>query len=316
MTVRHHEPLDRTRTRGHPIREWVENGCKTLARYPFLTTMRSVPLGSGPKLDPNQANATFLNPTELNKSGMGARTVVDLVRKAVGENNATVEIWAGETAAANGGGQTGITDTFMNGFWYLDQLGSHALAGVNVMCRQTLLANQGYPLLENYEPLPDLWLTLLYKRIMGQRVLRAKTTLTNQQQQQQQEQLRVYAHCSAERQDDTAGDISLAWLNIGTHEIRLELSELSADTPNATLWVLQPGATMKDNPLMSRELKLNGRVLQLLEGPELPNLDGQPQGEDIVLPPASYGFVQLHNVHSKACATRNEPKQSAKRRHK
>lgn len=32
------------------------------------------------------------------------------------------EIWGGETAAANQGGREGVTDTFVDSFWFLDQV--------------------------------------------------------------------------------------------------------------------------------------------------------------------------------------------------
>jgi hypothetical protein len=40
---------------------------------------------------------------------------------------------------------------------YADQLGSHAVAGVSVVCRQTLQSSGGYPLIEAATPLPDYY---------------------------------------------------------------------------------------------------------------------------------------------------------------
>lgn len=78
-------------------------------------------MGNGPKLDPNNLDASFLSPAALNKSGNGAAALagLDAVRAAAGAGG---RLWAGETAAANDGGQTGITDSYIDGFWYLDQV--------------------------------------------------------------------------------------------------------------------------------------------------------------------------------------------------
>ena len=69
-------------------------------------------------------------------------------------------LWAGETAAANSGGQTGVTDTYIDGFWYMDQLGTLAALNVTVFQRQVFVSTHGYPMVlqqggNNYLPLPD-----------------------------------------------------------------------------------------------------------------------------------------------------------------
>ncbi len=54
-------------------------------------------------------------------------------------------MWAGEIAEHNGGGAVG-TNTFWDGFWYLDALGSLAVLGTETFARQTL-ARSGYGLI-------------------------------------------------------------------------------------------------------------------------------------------------------------------------
>lgn len=80
----------------------------------------------------------------LDKSGEGGRAIVKIVR----EHAKGSKVVAGETSSANSGGQSGITDTFINSFWYLDQLGSLAVAGVSGFQRQVLISAGGYPLIE------------------------------------------------------------------------------------------------------------------------------------------------------------------------
>ena len=136
-------------------------------------------LGNGPKLDPSHLAESFLSPTALDKSGAGVRALTESLAAVLPVGHAP--LWGGETAAANNGGQSGelpssevvtpplhhryteacahhraftprpagLTDTFVDSFWYLDQLGQHAASGsVSLFLRQCLLARGGYPLVE------------------------------------------------------------------------------------------------------------------------------------------------------------------------
>ena len=80
-------------------------------------------LGNGPTLKPADLAASFLSPAALDKAGEGVRELAS----AMGAGGPP--LWAGETAAANDGGQSGLTDTFVDSFWYLDQMGLHAASG-------------------------------------------------------------------------------------------------------------------------------------------------------------------------------------------
>jgi hypothetical protein len=96
-------------------------------------TFHEYSIGNGPKLDPRQLDKSFLNAVALDKSGLGAATLAKILHESGKRGQ---ELWSGETAAANNGGQTGITDTYIDGFWYMDQLGAHAKYGVSVFQRQ------------------------------------------------------------------------------------------------------------------------------------------------------------------------------------
>ena len=118
-------------------------------------------------------------------------------------------LWGGETAAANCGGQSGVTDTFIDGFWYLDQLGQFAQLNVSVFLRQAFVAGGDYPLVEVNKsdasapllPLPDYYVALLHKRLMGTRVLKMSSSASN---------VRAYAHCAR----SPSKGVAIAYLNI------------------------------------------------------------------------------------------------------
>ena len=113
-------------------------------------TYHEYSLGNGPALDPSKLDGSFLSPAQLDRAAAGAASLQTALAKQPGgaPSAGWAPLWAGETAAANDGGQSGITDTFVDVFWYLDALGSLAAKNVSVFLRQTLLFKGGYPLVE------------------------------------------------------------------------------------------------------------------------------------------------------------------------
>ncbi len=101
-------------------------------------------------------------------------------------------VWLGETGHAQFGGEPGLSDTFLSGLWWLDQLGLLARLGHDVVVRQTL-AGLDYGLLDadTLNPRPDYWHSLLWKRLMGRQVYAAGAEGEGAQR------LRVYAHGAA-----------------------------------------------------------------------------------------------------------------------
>jgi hypothetical protein len=106
----------------HSAAEFQESGLEWLDSFIAESRAKGDPvkrytfhmysMGAGPKLDPQNLDASFLNANALDKCGEGAKALVSLAAlKGVGAGR----LWAGETAAANSGGQTGITDTYIDG---------------------------------------------------------------------------------------------------------------------------------------------------------------------------------------------------------
>lgn len=263
---------------------FVDNAEGTLDAYTF----HMYSMGNGPKLDPK--NLAFLDPAALEKSHEGADALMNVLKEA----KASGDLWGGEVSSANDGGQSGITDTYINGFWYLDQLGSSAAVGVKVFERQTLMSGSGYPIINQttMTPLPDYWTALLHKRLMGQVVLGATSD---------DSMLRVYAHCSL----GTQLGITLSLLNLADHSVNVKLGGDLASAVKRIEWILQAGAPIKDaaNTLMSRDVLLNGKKLELMPGPKIPALAGRTAStsDELVMPATSYGFVQLPDVQAGAC---------------
>ncbi|HEX8950204.1 MAG TPA: glycoside hydrolase, partial [Polyangia bacterium] len=77
-----------------------------------------------------------------------------------------------ETGNAQCGGAPGISDAFAGSLWWLDELGRLARRGTPVVVRQSL-SGADYGLLRepSLDPRPDYFASLLWRRLMGRRVL-------------------------------------------------------------------------------------------------------------------------------------------------
>ena len=95
-------------------------------------------------------------------------------------------LWLTETAESGCGGNPGAS-SFLDSFRYLDQLGRLAKRGVQVVAHNTLDASD-YPLIDEatLTPRPDYWAALLWRKLMGTKVLDAGAEGGS---------LRLYAHC-------------------------------------------------------------------------------------------------------------------------
>jgi heparanase len=113
--------------------------------------------------------------------------------------------WNTETADAACGGNP-WAGTFLDTFRYLDQLGRLARQEVDVVIHNTLVASD-YGLLDekNFEPKPNFWGALLWRRLMGTAVLDARIASRGG--------MHVYAHCLR----GVPGGVAVLVLNTDRH---------------------------------------------------------------------------------------------------
>ncbi|CAN1296612.1 Heparanase-like protein 1 [Linum perenne] len=78
--------------------------------------------------------------------------------QTIQQNGPWASAWVGESGGAYNSGGFHISDTFVNSFWYLDQLGLAATYNTKVYCRQTLVGGH-YSLLNTttFVPNPDYY---------------------------------------------------------------------------------------------------------------------------------------------------------------
>lgn len=188
-------------------------------------------------------------------------------------------LWITETAdAACGGNQWG--STFLDSFRYLDQLGSLAKRGVQVVAHNTL-ASSDYGLLDEntLTPRPNYWAAFLWRRFMGATVLDPGPAPAAG--------LHIYAHCLR----GVPGGVAVLAINSG--RVETQSLELSAAAERYTL-------TAQD--LTSSRVRMNGSELKLGSGDALPQLTGVPTSAGrVTMAPASIAFLAIPNAHNGSC---------------
>ncbi|XP_075461658.1 heparanase isoform X1 [Ascaphus truei] len=207
-------------------------------------------------------------------------------------------VWLGETSSTYGGGSPGLSNTYLDGFMWLDKLGVSAKFGIDVVMRQALFGAGAYNLVDSdFEPLPDYWLSLLFKKLVGSIVLKASF---KGPKDAGEKKLRVYVHCTnINNPKYTAGDVTLFVLNLHNSTQHLELpSVLSGKFVDE--YLLEPAGV---EGLLSTSVLLNGQVLKMVDDKTLPALYGKllDPGSPIVLPPHSFGFYVVRNAKATAC---------------
>ncbi|KAL0327135.1 UNVERIFIED_CONTAM: Heparanase-like protein 2 [Sesamum angustifolium] len=204
--------------------------------------------------------------------------------------------WVGEAGGAYNSGGKYVSHAFVDGFWYLDQLGMTSRFNHKVFCRQSLIGgNYGLLNTTTFVPNPDYYGALLWHRLMGTNVLSASHNGSPY--------LRVYSHCSKK----TAG-ISLLLINMSnstTFEVSIgddtnSYHQQYRDTNKREEYHLTP----KDGNILSDVLLLNGIPLKLTASSDIPAMN--PQLVDARLPikvtPDSIVFATVTGFKAPACA--------------
>ena len=187
-------------------------------------------------------------------------------------------VWITETADAACGGNPWAA-TFLDSFRYLDQLGRLARRGVAVIFHNTLASSE-YGLLDqkSFEPRPNYWAALLWRRLMGTTVLNAGRSEPG---------LHLYAHCLREH----PGGVALLAINTSRTQSR-----------SINLPVAGNRYSLAAEKLESPSVKLNGQTLHLGRNDELPALRGAAvKAGASTLQPATITFLTFATANNKNC---------------
>jgi hypothetical protein len=187
-----------------------------------------------------------------------------------------VPLWDTETGETACGGNPWAS-AFADSFRFIDTLGRSARQGVRVFMHNTLAASD-YGLLDehSYEPRPNYWAALLWKRTMGTTVLSPPPSPTD---------LEVYAQCLPQR----GGGVGLVGINTG------EVPQQLAIGRKAVIWIMQAPS------LDSRTVMVNGRQPRLEASGVFSGLEGAAAMGNISVPARSIAFVAVRSAENAAC---------------
>lgn len=187
-------------------------------------------------------------------------------------------IWITEMADAACGGNPWAA-TFLDSFRYLDQLARLARRDVKAVFHNTLASSE-YGMLDQstFEPRPNYWAALLWRRLMGRVVLDAGASRT---------ELHLYAQCLPGH----PGGVTLLAINAS----RARPASIELSTPSQRY-------TLAARKLDDGKVQLNGQTLELRADDELPRLQGAPTPAGRVeFAPASITFLAVAEAGNGSC---------------
>lgn len=188
-------------------------------------------------------------------------------------------LWVTETAEAACGGDQ-FAGQFVDVFRYLNQLGTLAQKGVKVVMHNTL-ASSDYGLLDEdtFEPRPDFWAALLWKRTMGDTVLDPAFS--------KDQSLRVYAQCAKAGK----GAVALLVLNTDTEHEQVITVPLASER-----------LTLTSQNLISASASLNGEELRVNPDGSVGTFRSKHENAgQLHLPPASITFLTISSARNSSC---------------
>ncbi|KYB27768.1 heparanase [Tribolium castaneum] len=203
-------------------------------------------------------------------------TIKDIVHK-----EGVKKIWLGETSSAYGGGAPHLSNRYIATFLWLDKLGLAAKNGLDVVIRQSIYAGN-YALINcYYNPSPDWWVSILYKKLVAPKVVECRLG--------QSERVRLYCQCTPVKSYfDNKPSVTVFGLNLHNRKAKIRFEGI---TPAKDLKVNAYVLTTVER-IDSRFIFLNNRLLQLNETHDVPNLLPVtiPADPYVEMPPFSLGF--------------------------
>ncbi|CAA0820878.1 Heparanase-like protein 1 [Striga hermonthica] len=254
----------------------------------------------------------ILNPDHLDKASLRFKNVTSTIQS----NGSWASAWVGESGGAFNNGAPNISNTFVDSFWYLDQIAMAAKFQTKVYCRQTLIGGY-YGLLDKttFVPNPDYYSALLWHRLMGKAVLSVNSNSSRY--------LRVYAHCAKKRPGIAVLLINLS--NQTTYNVDVQSDETKKRTrakknnsitgrfKQSVSWVGNKASdelyraeyqlTPENGNLTSQVMLLNGQPLKLTKNGDIPSLVPSlvKMGSNLTISPLSIKFVVYQNFWSIGC---------------
>ncbi|XP_058508195.1 inactive heparanase-2 [Solea solea] len=226
------------------------------------------------------------------------------VTKVVNTHTLGKKVWLGGLGPAWAGGSSNLSDTYAAGFLWVNTLGMAAVQGIDVVLRHSFF-DYGYTHLvdQHFNPLPDYWFSLVFKHLVGPRVLAVRVAGLQRKPQPGRvirDKLRIYAHCTSYYNHNyVRGSITIYIINL--HRSRKKI-KLAGTLRNKTVhqYLLQSYGA---DGLRAKYVQLNGEKLLMSDNETFPELKPKTlrAGRTITLPPTSIGFYVIKNINAYAC---------------
>jgi heparanase 1 len=123
-------------------------------------------------------------------------------------------------------GAPGLSDRYVSGFLWLNKLGTAAASGHSVVIRQTFYHGNYALVNEHLWPNPDFWVSVLFKRLVGERVLTLRGHVNRAST------LRLFVHCGKNM------DLTLYGLNLSEQPAVITLEPPFTKSTSVSAYVL------------------------------------------------------------------------------
>ena len=241
--------------------------------------------------------------TYLGKAGIERMAYYYALFAAARDANAPqLPLYLEEMATQAGGGCDGLSNRFVSGFWFLHALGLAGRYGIHRVTRQDLVGwsfTSGvshYPLagvpgwrnrtLDGIPtPHPDYYTAVLWRQLVGSRVLSVDMTTTAAVN----ETFAVHAWC-ATKQASAAGAVVLVYINMAEEAVELSVSGVQA-TPRVEFILTAPGGNLTADAVLLNGERWGVDAQGNLPVQPVPGKRIAAGGAGISLPGGSYGFL-------------------------
>jgi len=108
--------------------------------------------------------------------------------------------------------------------------------------------------------------------------------------------LRLYSHCTK----GIPNSVTLIAINLRDDSVQLNLNQITNEAIDA--YIMTPGDTTIEDPLLSSTIKLNGKILQMNDDDTLPELIPVSMENSVTLDPLTFGFFVMKEAKMESCA--------------
>jgi hypothetical protein len=289
-------------------------------RYPLLAALAGPVAGALDALDvhayplPRLANNSCAPGAYTNRSAMlgVAGAIAEYRRLGAPLLAQGVPLVLGETATSAHGGCDGLSNRFVAGFTFMLELGTLGELGVAQVNRQDIAGFSSTTVPSNYallgppgwrgggvplgQPHPDYWVALLWKTLVGRRVLASALQVGGGGGGGGEQQVDAHVWCAA----GGGGGVVITYfaLDVPPGAV-LALPAGVAPAPRTEFVLTAPGGALAADGAL-----LNGAPLVALESGEIPGWPAPGRrvaAGAVALEPWSFGFMRLEAASAPAC---------------